>query len=326
MVDRKKPSALDVCTLFAWRKASRHVFSEYVRDLASHRSIVNEDLVEMMSQTVNSPAVYAFAKAYEERQRGCFVVYAPANTGKTVAGVTLLRKLLSKMKGKTPNGLMICGERDANETYEQYLRRSLDAPHDCPDFLHRFLLAIGNNVSDEGSSHERWGFFKRFANQVNHSPDLVGHGDGSSSSPVVIIDDFNALDSDDKDLDFIRKLMFQAWNLKVVVFILTQRLYIANTLCRINGWEKILPLPLAHNTDTSKLPRDADADRYPDPEWNNLSWSIKQLKLLVQSEFPTLDDRQLSFLNEHMKPTDALVRANALTCAKIISESDDYIE
>jgi hypothetical protein len=98
---------------------------------------------------------------------------------------------------------------------------------------------------------------------------------GSVPCPILIIDEFYC--ETKENVDFVRLLYKEASSLGVVVFIITTNKKWATKLIKLNGGEKIKPL--VNNIDNDGY---TGTDRFlEEPQWNDLSWTVPQLRFLV---------------------------------------------
>jgi hypothetical protein len=98
---------------------------------------------------------------------------------------------------------------------------------------------------------------------------------GSVPCPILIIDEFYC--ETKENVDFVRLLYKEASSLGVVVFINTTNKKWATKLIKLNGGEKIKPL--VNNIDNDGY---TGTDRFlEEPQWNDLSWTVPQLRFLV---------------------------------------------
>jgi hypothetical protein len=100
-------------------------------------------------------------------------------------------------------------------------------------------------------------------------------GQGSVPCPILIIDEFYC--ETKENVDFVRLLYKEASTLGVVVFIITTNKKWATKLIKLNGGEKIMPL--VNNIDNDGY---TGTERFvEEPQWNDLSWTVPQLRFLV---------------------------------------------
>jgi hypothetical protein len=93
--------------------------------------------------------------------------------------------------------------------------------------------------------------------------------------PILIIDEFYR--ETEENSNFIRTLYKEASNAGVIVFVITTDREWATKLIKLNGGEKIKPL--AKNVDNEGY---NGVKRFLEvPQWNNLSWTLSQLRFLV---------------------------------------------
>lgn len=65
------------------------------------------------------------------------------------------------------------------------------------------------------------------------------------------------------------------------VVVLTQQEDVANQLCRLNNWKKVVPMPGAYEPPAGNS--DGREQKCPDLDWNHMLWSHQQLLQLVKS-------------------------------------------
>jgi hypothetical protein len=94
--------------------------------------------------------------------------------------------------------------------------------------------------------------------------------------PMLIIDNFNS--ATEKNQKFVEKLLQEASQFKVFVFILTRSEQWATTLVGLNGGTKIKPL---HGNVNNADYEDTDPFQGV-PEWNTLPWPVETLRELIR--------------------------------------------
>lgn len=93
--------------------------------------------------------------------------------------------------------------------------------------------------------------------------------------PILILDEFYCQTKE--NVEFVRLLYKEACNWGIVVFIITTEKEWASKLISLNGGEKIKPL--VNNVDNVGY---TGVKRFvEEPQWNDLSWTVSQLRFLV---------------------------------------------
>jgi hypothetical protein len=105
--------------------------------------------------------------------------------------------------------------------------------------------------------------------------DILKLGKRMQPRPVLIIDEFYC--NTEANIKFVRTLFRDASQAKVVVFLMTNNQEWATKLIGLNGCAKIKPLP----TNLNNAGYTGAGKFTGEPEWNNLAWSVAQLRTLV---------------------------------------------
>jgi hypothetical protein len=137
-------------------------------------------------------------------------------------------------------------------------------------------------------------------------------GQNKVPCPILIIDEFYC--ETEENSNFIRKLYKEASSAGVIVFVITTDREWATKLIKLNGGAKIKPL--AKNVDNEGY---TGVTRFLEvPQWNDLSWTLPQLRLLVGpfcSEFG-LDSTVVVPAGSNFSPAEALKNARFLVAHK----------
>lgn len=132
--------------------------------------------------------------------------------------------------------------------------------------------------------------------------------DPDEGFPVLIIDNFN--EATDKNREFVTKLLQEASQFGVFVFILTSNESWATTLVGLNGGSKIKPLyGNVDNTDYELTDPFKGA-----PRWNSLPWPVETLRELIRPlcEKHSIDPITVVPDGAQMLPVTAQDRAKGL--------------
>jgi hypothetical protein len=295
----------------ATEPAHNAVFTTGIRRMAAQRTVIMPEAVPSYIST-DSPIIDAFVNAYNRTVKtGTFVAYNPSFTGKTVAARRLLKH--------APRGIMICGA-GIDQVYPEYVAEKIGARGDTTKWLYAFVNALGSKpVAQQEEGDKRW--WNQLASKLTHifaecggapsiiDDDLTFDGDPSNEDAAVLIfDDFNFLDPEGVNKDFAREVYRMSYNLNLMVFFVTQNEDVANVLCDMNGWGRIMPLPDAINGDITV--------KTDPPNWNSVPWTAVQLSVVVvayteryRTHFTPLIDpntSSLPFLTNGMTPSTAL--------------------
>lgn len=256
-----------------------------------------EDEYEGKKAVEESPAVQAIQRLYEHpiREGVVNVLYDEPGTGKSMAGISVLRDFYSLPGGNHElQGLMV-STKASTGLYVEILAGLLDASS-VKGWLHVVLLAL-----DEPR---------------NRVPSLL------------ILDDFD-LDDGRKNLQFIEYL-YKSLNSprgrkkNIMVVVMTQNQDAANSLCNLNGGRRVRPIDGFYDTRENdlieKLLTSVMKIRKPEhhlthPIWKGSLWTkdflMKVLHYhLSDSEFSSYEN--FDFVKEGMPPFSVIQEANSI--------------
>jgi hypothetical protein len=230
-----------------------------------------------------SPAVDALLNLYGEPANTgvVYVLYDKSGTGKSSAGIALLKHFHTfPTTEKKIKGFMMSSDT-TEDLYVSSMAKLLKASK-VEGWLNALLLAMDQPLGETPS--------------------------------LLILDDFNSLGSESRNVDFIKRLyqlmnpMINKKNMFVVV--MTQNEDVANTLCGCNGGQRVRPLKGFYTgTDLTK------------PVWTLSRWSRTLLVEAIKYEYhKQLGDKDenddfFSFVEEGMTPLQVSMGAKAAFAA-----------
>lgn len=178
------------------------------------------------------------------------VIYAPPSTGKTTALRFFVQELLKKQNAPA---LMISRIGNVRNYMENIAR-----------------------VLQVRDGHENASWLASLVSALTPRP-----GEQLQHAPVLIFDEFNMQGEDDENIFFADSFARFVYERKINVLFVSQNLEVAIKLCKLNGWQKIGPLPLL--TTPQRWSTFSDDEPPSDYEWNKnrWTWSQEQLTLLI---------------------------------------------
>lgn len=213
------------------------------------------------------------------------VLYAPPSTGKTTALRYFVEELLRKQNAPA---LMI--SRIGN----------------VPNYMETIARALQVRNGRESAS-----WLASLVSALMQRP-----GEQLMHAPVLIFDEFNMRGESDENIFFADSFARFVYEKEINVLFVSQNLQVALELCKLNGWQKIGPLPLLTNPlRWSPFSDYEPPDAY---EWNKSrwTWSQEQMTLLVlkrkrfKGKFDTfVVDNKLQWLSDVRTPTAAIAIA-----------------
>ncbi|KAL3923746.1 MAG: hypothetical protein SGILL_001470 [Bacillariaceae sp.] len=211
------------------------------------------------STLVDSPVLECLRNLYLEKEAAAnFVLFAPPSTGKTTGAVAMLKWVLEQFEPEEkPRALMISG------------------PVVQPGYFRHMSAALG---AEEG---EAW--FEPLCAALKADPSKP-----KRKKSLLIMDDFDSTGPDNCNIEFIKvfcKTLYAKQDYdrssEIFVVVMTQKAEIANELCHMNNWKKIVPMP------GSFVPPQGVQNNapLPDPAWTGLRWKKEQLVDLLKGRF-----------------------------------------
>jgi hypothetical protein len=243
------------------------------------------------SDVVKSPHIERMLAAYRVASGGrIIVVCSPADSGKTKAAEFLIH---GKHPFRPARSLMI--DASAMEDFPtEFSRDELGVEKQAGPVLGQILCKALTSVEPPSSAGEFVAKAGKFMDKATctlqetrpfvetNAINMYGPGQIPSPAvdrkrlPMLIIDNFNS--ATDKNKKFVGKLLQEASQFKVFVFILTRSEQWATTLVGLNGGTKIKPLH--GNVDNANY---EITDPFQGvPEWNTLPWPVETLRELIR--------------------------------------------
>lgn len=275
------------------------------------------------SPVVMSPHIQAMIRAYKLASRGRVIVMcSPADSGKTRAAEFLLHGAYSY---RPTRSLMISAAGMSNFEREFSEKLGVSSVASLGEFI---LGALSTKASPSAASElakKAGDLVDKFAlcfiaekHPFDQPIEIRGQQDaaaisgaGFHSMPVLVIDNFNE-DTEENEV-FVKKLLNEASQYGVVVFILTAKTTWATKLVSLNGGSKIKPL--YGNVDNAEYQMSrAFAGT---PRWNELPWPVETLRQLVREICQTHSIDPVAVVPDGAKmlPVEALDRVYELADA-----------
>lgn len=208
---------------------------------------------------VDSPVLACFRDLYFENEAAAnYVFFAPPSAGKTTAARAMLKWLLEQFDGDVkPRALMISG------------------PVVQKAYFNHMTAALG---ADPGTA-----WFWSLCAALKADPSKPAR-----LKSLLILDDFDTMGADNCNIEFMKafgKTLYdkqdQDNSYEFFVVVMTQKEEVANELCRINNWKKIVPMPGAYEPPQAGL----NLVPLPDPAWTGMPWTKAQLVDLLKGRF-----------------------------------------
>jgi hypothetical protein len=227
-----------------------------------------------------------------------YVYFGRPFSGKTSAGRALLEKAASKFPIK--RGLFVTAEKDV--PLISSLSKLVGAP-DTGDleWVTTLFDALAGKKGISSLHALRSSFFAPFSAcglGLPVAPRIIS--EAGTEAPIVVFD--NVADLKPGDGRLTEKVYQLAQSTRVNVFVLTDNRKTANDLCRMNGRQRIKPLPRCFTGN----PTGED-----DVEWREDAWLVPTLSRLVFKVYPSILDSK-----EHVDIVDGS------DCANFVSDGD----
>jgi len=257
---------------------------------------------------------------------GVWIVSAPDGMGKSVAAEFLIHgdhlfrpkrslKLSAMYLSNFPTDFAmvhLCCPKAAPELSLhlcQALNEEYPVDAKTTSDVHRLLQSASCGPRQKISYSERLrvGFYGPSSESMTPSPRFRG-------CPVLIIDDFD--EDSQENLDFVEQLYRDASTHHVTVFILTARKAWASKMVALN--QGLLIRPLVGNVENEGY--DGTSRCMGPPEWNNLQWSVPQLRELVRPACRKvgLDPGEVVPYGVKWRPAQALNRVDVVFRQKLL--------
>ena len=230
---------------------------------------------------VRSPLLEILEKSYSAHSTGMtHVLYAEPSTGKTSACRIFVENVMRKNKGPA---LMVSGQA-VDHDYFSHVATRLGAKKAGWDWVASLVAALIPSPTSLDRPHA-----------------------------VLILDEFNDEGPDCINMKIAEALFRQIYNnhFGFTTIFVTQNKKIADTLCAMNKWQKIGPLPGL----TRPNRWEAAASTPPDPvPWIPVTWTAERLTIMILLRFPgkfdgEVVDKVLPWLAGTPTPTIAIEKA-----------------
>ena len=219
------------------------------------------------------------------------VLYDTPGTGKSMAGIGVFEEYYLLQGGNKIKGIMVSTESAAG-LYVKLLQEILKV-----------------------SKVEGWLYLLLF---------VLSEPKGSMPS-LLILDDFN-LDENGENLNFISHL-YKRMNppnrraLNIMVVVITQDINAANTLCAMNGGQRVRPLEGFYETQENAWNKFLTAtnfrgtnDLLTNPVWKSSTWTKELLIQMLEYHFTKEEMESIGepdFITEKMTPYEAKIADSA---------------
>ena len=278
------------CGFVSTHKDARYLGYEatkksYFEGLARGKTLLHHSDNFVPIEYVDSPVFQLMSAACNRNESGVCVVYCESGYGKSAAAHLVLKHSCA--------GVMIGVPSLRKQSYWDAVAKRLGVPpDDNGNFSYEWSALLVDSIAGTTTTQLR-SKWQKFQNGVlcnpayepDDPPDLPVEAQAGilPARRILIFDNFDRVS--EEDAEFVRCFYEKAFELQVLVFVLTQDSATANRLLRINAWKRIKPLRgicTANHNEGDRMPVEG---YFSDPTWNQVTWTAVQLEALVRSRF-----------------------------------------
>lgn len=279
-------------------------------------------------------------KAYKFQQSQVtgivYVLCVEPYLGKTHCAAHLLDCVASKKP--LNRGLMVSGSKNRTISYDLAVASSIFVPERCRtkfDWIEKLLEALAGDLEEtiSGAAAKQAQNCLGLASELLCATDPLrdeGYVDNPPQNkvgeypPILVLDDFDTATPEEQK--FVKHIGQVTQRSRVLVFILTDKKEVAQTLCGVNGLQRVQPLYNSYHPPPGRKLIQGDAI-----SWKTFSWTKKQLTELVVLKqildgvpnLPYNDQSCLEFLEEGMTPLEALRAAGQFLASHVPANTSD---